>query len=119
MDLLEKRIVNKINPLEINEIQKELNLRFERLNEREYNRNSDGADDQALFMFQFKGKCCNCGKLGHKEIQCTLRREQERKRDDGVPITCNYCKKPDHTNANCFQLLRRNENGQSNPGATR
>ena len=35
MDVLEKRIVNKENPLEINEIHKELNLHFERLNERE------------------------------------------------------------------------------------
>jgi hypothetical protein len=30
-------------------------------------------DKKALFMGQFTGKCCNCGKLGHKASQCKSR----------------------------------------------
>ena len=57
---------------------KELNLKLERLNVMsEFNRESEGTDDQSLFLSQIKGKCCNCGMFGRKAAQCTLRRDQE------------------------------------------
>ena len=77
MVLLEKIIGNRENPLKMDEMRKELNLRFKKLNVKsEFNRKSEGADDQALYTSRFKGKYCNCGKIGHKSIQCTLRRDQ-------------------------------------------
>ena len=67
------------NPFRIDEIHKELNLSVKRLNDNsEFKRENEGADDQALLMYRFKGKCCNCGKLGHYAAQCTLRSTQER-----------------------------------------
>ena len=35
------------------------------------------------------------------------------------PLIVIFCKMPGHLKANCLQLQRRSENGQSNPGATR
>jgi gag-polypeptide of LTR copia-type len=70
MLLLEKRIVDVNNPVTIEELKEELTLRFERLTSK-----TDSAklkstfDKKALFMGQFKGKCCNGGKLGHKAGQ--------------------------------------------------
>ena len=67
MILMEKRIGNKENPLSIDELKEDLNLRFERLSTKsESTRNEDFGEEKALFTSQFKGKCRNCGKLGHK-----------------------------------------------------
>ena len=67
MVLLEKRIGNKDNPLDVDELREELNLRFERLStQNESNNESKANEEQALFTTQFKGKCRNCGVLGHK-----------------------------------------------------
>ena len=78
MVLLEKRIGNKENPLEIREMRKELNLRFERLNVKsECNRESDDADDQALFMSQFKDKGCSVGIFFIKSLMHSQKRGSE------------------------------------------
>jgi Zinc knuckle len=52
----------------------------------------------------FKGKCRNCGKLGHKAAQCKSKQVKDEKSD----IMCNYCKKSGVVTANCFKLLRKN-----------
>jgi C2H2 zinc-finger len=105
------------NPLTIEELKEELTLRFEGLTSK-----TDSAklkclfDEKALFMGQFKGKCCNCGKLGHKAGQCKSRQVEESKSE----IMCNYCKKPGHVKANCFKLLKKNQNqGESNMSGLR
>jgi hypothetical protein len=64
MLLLEKQIGNKDNPLSIEELKEELNLRFERLST---SQNNNLGEESALFTSQFKGKCRNCGKLGHTQ----------------------------------------------------
>jgi hypothetical protein len=63
---MEKRVTDKSNPLTINEIRDYLNLRFERLNEKQ-NEESENHNNQevAFFGYQFKGKCQNCGATGH------------------------------------------------------
>ena len=89
MTLMEKRIGNKENPLTIDELKEDLNLRYERLSSKsESTRNDDYGEEKALFVTQFKGKCRNCGKLGHKSAQCKSKAVQEDKE-----IMCNYCKK--------------------------
>jgi gag-polypeptide of LTR copia-type len=70
MLLLEKRIVDVNNPLTIEKLKEELTLRFERLTSKtDSAKLKSSFDKKAMFMRQFKGKCCNCGKLGHKASQ--------------------------------------------------
>jgi Zinc knuckle len=62
-------------------------------------------------MGHFKGKCRNCGMLGHKASQCKSRHVEETK-TEGI---CNYCKKSGHVKANCFKLLKKNQSqGEKN-----
>ena len=101
--LLEKRIGNIENPLSIEELKEELSLRFERLSTKQ---NEDSGEENALFTTQFKGKCRNCGKLGHKAAQCKLKPGKQEKND----VFCSYCKRPGHVKANCFKLMKKNLN---------
>jgi hypothetical protein len=60
-----KRIGNKKNLLTIDELRKELRLRYERLSLiAETTNNTDLTEDKALFTTQFKGKFPNCGQIG-------------------------------------------------------
>jgi Zinc knuckle len=96
--------------LSIQELKEELNLRFERLST---SQNDDLGEERALFTSQFKGKCRNCGKLGHKAAQCKSKQIE----DEKSYVMCNYCKKSSHVKANCFKLLRKNL-GMNNSGGT-
>jgi Zinc knuckle len=66
-----------------------------------------------LFTSQFKGKCRNCGKLGHKAAQC----KSKQVKDENMDVMRNYCKKSGQVKANCFRLLRKNS-GMNNSGGT-
>ena len=72
MNVLERRIgSNGEDSLTIEDIREELNLRFERINDREKRSLKDevieNGGEMALFAGgQFKGRCHNCGKYGHK-----------------------------------------------------
>jgi hypothetical protein len=71
MLLLEKRIGSKENPLTIDELKEELSLRYERLlMKTETAKVILLGEEKALVVTQFKGKCRNCGKIGHKAAQC-------------------------------------------------
>jgi Zinc knuckle len=98
MLLLEKQIGSKDNPLSIEELKDELNLQFQRLST---GQNNNLGKESALFTSQFKGKCKNCGKLGHKAAQCKSKQDKDEKLD----FMCNYCKESSHVKANCFKLL--------------
>jgi Zinc knuckle len=114
MLLVEKQIGNKENPLSIEDLKEELNLRFERLST---GQNNNLGKESALFTSQFEGKGRNCGKLGHKAAQCKSKQVKDEKSD----AMCNYCKKSGHVKANCFKLLRKNsgvKNGQNGVGGT-
>jgi hypothetical protein len=115
--LLEKRIGNKMNPLAIDEFKEELNLRFERLSSKKKSiKNDESGEEKALFTAQFKGKCCNCGKLGHKAAQCKFKQAIE----ENCEMICNYCKEPGHVKANCFKVLKKNQNqGEGNSNVIR
>jgi Zinc knuckle len=78
-------------------------------------KNDDYGKEKALFVTQFKGKCRNRGKLGHKSAQCKSKIVQEDKE-----IICNYCKKSGHLKSNCFKLLTKNQaEGSQGPGKFR
>jgi hypothetical protein len=68
--MMEKRINDKVNLLTVDEIRADLNLRFERLNEKKDDNDDEDNQDVAFFGGQFKGKCRNCGMMGHKSINC-------------------------------------------------
>jgi hypothetical protein len=65
--MMEKRVTDKSNPLTIDGIRDNLNLRFERLNEKQ-NEESENDNNQevAFFVGQFKGKFRNCGQYSAK-----------------------------------------------------
>jgi hypothetical protein len=120
MLLLEQQVGNKVNPLSIEDLKEEFNLRFERLSTGQHD---NLGEESALFTSQFKGKCRNCGKLGDKAVQCKSKQVKDEKSD----VMCNYCKKSGHVKANCFKLLRKisgmnnsggTQNGQNGVGAT-
>jgi gag-polypeptide of LTR copia-type len=67
--LLERRIGDEKDSLTVSEIRSELSLWFERLNNHSINENGEASDEMALYSGQFKGKCRNCGKIGHKLFQ--------------------------------------------------
>jgi gag-polypeptide of LTR copia-type/Zinc knuckle len=71
--LLERRIGDVEQPLTISEIRAELSLRFERINNNLNKDNGDNLEEMAFYGGQFKGKCRNCGKIGHKSFQCKNR----------------------------------------------
>ena len=83
---LEKRIGSSTDPLSLNELQDELNLKFVKMNGGKY---GDDDDDEGevglkglnspgksqkkevgLYAGGFKGRCFNCGKQGHKSSEC-------------------------------------------------
>jgi hypothetical protein len=65
--MMEKWVTDNSNPLTIDEIRDDLSLKFERLNEKQ-NKESENDNNQEVAFFggQFKGKCQNCGAIGHK-----------------------------------------------------
>jgi hypothetical protein len=69
LTLMERRFGDADKPLTVEEFRGELNLRFERMNMKT-SRNKEGEvlEEQALFSGQFKGKCRNCGQIGHKSF---------------------------------------------------
>jgi Zinc knuckle len=67
---MEKRVGDSEKPLSIEEIKAELGLRFERLNVSPNQSNENVVlEEHALFTGQWKGKCRNCGQIGHKAAQ--------------------------------------------------
>jgi gag-polypeptide of LTR copia-type len=108
--LLERRIGDEKDLLTVSEIRSELSLRFERLNNHSNNENGKALDEMALYTGQFKGKCTNCGKIGHKSFQCKNRGTQNGGSNGGNAsgsIYCTYCCKPGHVKQNCLKLKRK------------
>jgi gag-polypeptide of LTR copia-type/Zinc knuckle len=115
--LLEKRVGDSEKPLTVEEIKAELSLRFERLN-MNANGNKEGEvlEEHALFAGQFKGKCRNCGQMGHKAFQC--KRKQVSNAGTNGNATganyCVYCRKTGHVKKNCLKLKKKESQQASN-----
>jgi hypothetical protein len=74
LNMIVTRVTGKSNPLTIDEIRDNLNLRFERLNEKQNEESKkDNNQEVAFFGGQFKGKCRNCGAIGHRAKDCRLK----------------------------------------------
>jgi hypothetical protein len=125
--MMEKRVTDKSNPLTIDEIRDDLNLKFERFNEKQ-NEESENDNNQevAIFGGQFKGKCRNCGAIGHNTKDCKLKTNQNGGQKSGNynnfqkntnnGTFCTYCCQPGHIKSNCFKLKNKSnrDNGTSN-----
>jgi gag-polypeptide of LTR copia-type/Zinc knuckle len=113
--LMEKRINDKSSPLTVDEIRDDLNLRFERLNMKS-NHESENEEhhDVAVFGGRFKGKCRNCGMIGHKSRDCKNKFRQNGGKNGGNQVNlnngayCTYCRRPGHSKINCFKLKNNN-----------
>ena len=112
---LEDRIGATTNTLTLEEVRSELNLRYARLQKRAQ---EETTSDQALSTYkQYKGRCTNCGKLGHKASVCRSKSSknmttgtntnEENKTKNKKPgtnashITCFKCKKKGHYQSQC------------------
>ena len=108
--LMERRVGDADKPLTVEEVRGELNLRFERLNMKT-SRNEEGEvlEEHALFSGQFKGKCRNCGQVGHKSFQCKNRSNHNGGNNGNGTGTnfCSYCRKPGHDKKSCFKLKKK------------
>jgi hypothetical protein len=113
-----------MNPLTVEGIRNDLNLRFERLNLKS-NKNGNN-QDVAFFGGQFKGTFRNCGVIGHKARDCKNKLCQNGGQNSGNQdggknggnqnnfqgnsrnvAYCTYCCQPGHHKCNCFKLKNR------------
>ena len=97
----------------------------------DYSTSSNKKDGEcALFMKkQFKGRCRNCGQIGHKAAQCPKKKQegnqgtksnnnssktQETTKQGSDEwkkrLTCFYCKKKGHVKADCRKWLKEKVN---------
>jgi hypothetical protein len=81
--LLERMIDDEFEPLTIEYMREELNVRYERLNSRnKRNNDENGESDKALYAGgKFKGKCKVCGIIGHKAADCKKKNRNGRGSD--------------------------------------
>ena len=108
---LEKRVGAINNPLTIEDMREELDLRYERLNIRDDDDDDDGdGEEQALYASSgFKGKCHKCGKYGHKAANCRTNKNSQKKHDNGkkhfnkkpYKLTCYNCGEEGHKAKDC------------------
>jgi hypothetical protein len=108
--LMKRRVGDEDKPFTVEEIRGELNIRFERLNMKtSINEEGEVLEEQSLFSGQFKGKCRNCGQVGHKSFQCkNLPNHNGGNNGNGTgngENFCLHCRKPGHEKKSCFKLM--------------
>ena len=136
IQMLEKRNSSTaVDPLTLEELRADLNLKYERMEQRgDTNRNENDAAFYAGGKM-FKGKCNKCGKLGHKSFQCKVNMNNNNRNNSGnqnpngsnnnngssnngntnnnnstqkFTGICNYCKKYGHKWEECRNRLNKN-----------
>jgi hypothetical protein len=118
---LERRIGSVTNPLDIEDVREELNLKFERLKTRGKNNSNEDDDEHALFAGgnKSRSKCNHCGKFGHKSVDCYSKGKSEKTNQGSnngpgkFKGDCFYCKKPGHRAADCRKKKKDLETDQA------
>ena len=103
--------------IELEDLRADLRRKYDRLlDQGNIDKTDDANDDKIIkeekalktvFKKQFKGKCCNCGKIGHKGADCwTLEANKDKRpanhyRKENITSknfsgNCNYCHKKGH-----------------------
>lgn len=114
---LRKRLDDLQDPLTLEELREELCLKFEMMNRRGKLGMAQGqhGEEHALFAGGFKGKCNNCGKIGHKSRDCRDKNGKDKDQghqngtDGEKNIQCFYCKKKGHRISNCHKLKQKEQ----------
>jgi len=127
---LRKRLDDLHDPLTLEELREELCLKFEMMNRRgKLGLAQSPNEEHALFAGGFKGKCNNCGKIGHKARDCRDKNNGNKQHggnnnanDNGngnsnnnsnngndKNMECFYCKKKGHRIANCYKLKQKEQ----------
>ena len=73
VEVLEKRIGSKVEPLTLQDIREELDLRFLRIKDEAKGGKHQDMDDEEYAMYaggRARDKCNHCGKFGHKSADC-------------------------------------------------
>ena len=66
--LLEKRINNPDDPLDIDELREDLALKYQKMNPKSMEADLDEDEEIGLFAGGFKGKCHKCGLVWTQEV---------------------------------------------------
>ena len=90
------------------ELREELKLKYQKLNGGRYGGLSDDNEGEiGLFDGEFKGKCHNCGKTGHKSKECrapgggSYAGEGGGNRNTYADIEYYYCHEKGHNKSHC------------------
>jgi hypothetical protein len=103
MMFVEKCIGEKENPLSIDELNEDLNLRYERLlSNSESTNHEDFCGEKELYTVQSKGRCRNCCKLHQKSAKCKSKMVRENKNE----FICNYGKQLGYLKSDCIKSSR-------------
>ena len=122
---LRKRLDDLNNPLTIEEVREELNLKFKMMNKQSCGNPGGENEETALFVGGFKGKCNACGKFGHRSRECrskgtnsslqaSVKQMKSQTNNSSADqkdknVECFYCKRKGHRIAECLKLKRKEQ----------
>lgn len=116
IDLLGRRIGSTNDPLTLEELREELNLRFERITSRRNdngNSNEDGEEHALYAGAKHKGKCEYCGKRGHRAAAC-WEKDPSKRLNNNNRNNGNGNARNGNNNNNNNNTIHRNTNNNSN-----
>ncbi len=95
----------------VEQLKDRLSLGFERIQKWSYEDDDDDdseeEEEKALLATQFKGRCNNCGKYGHKAADCREKKQNNNKnKGKRFHGKCNYCGIIGHKEADCNKKKR-------------
>ena len=111
VELYERQLT--IGSVTLSDVRNGLNSKYLRLKNKKVEGNES---ETALFVKTFKGKCRNCGKQGHKSVDCWEKEENKHKRPKNYTtekkgkgrhnpnIICYNCKEKGHIKSKCPKL---------------
>ena len=119
---MEGKINQYDNPLTLEQVCSTLILKFERLNLSNEDDIYDKEIDKALVTIQFKVRCNNCVKYGHKKQDFRGNGNNDKRKNNtgnkgSFNGTCNYCNKCGYKQVDCYKKHRNeqvNYNGTFN-----
>jgi len=115
---MEDRLGSTSNPLTIEDVRNELNLKFMRMKKSQTDSTGEEAEKALTTMGKKnKSKCRYCGQFGHKSTACwdVVGKPENKETTDrtgtntGIKFDgyCFYCKKPGHRQVDC--RIKKNE----------
>jgi len=125
---MEDRLGSTSNPLTIQDLRDELNLKFMRMKKSEQDQNGEEADKALSTMGKkSKTKCRHCGKFGHKSTSCwdVVGKPENKETTDRTGTktgtkfngNCFYCKKPGHRQVDC-RIKKKEETAAASANVT-